>query len=242
MLAALFMAPTLTFGQSEEKVRQADIVKGAIGRIAALRKPKAEIVLRDLREFKGTIIGVYPDHFLVKRKEKKNAGFTITIGPRRNPGRPVRIKYSDVLQLEGKDVLMSWVPDPREAPFGDWQDLRSVMIGEFLQLEIDSGKKTTGVFLRATGDSVTLMRGDRQVSIERDQIVRVYRITGDTSSLSSKLLRGGTKGTEVVEDIFPIADPSAHAHPIALGIGAAIGALIYILPKSGPTRVLAYAR
>jgi hypothetical protein len=80
------------------------------------------------------------------------------------------------------------------------------------------------------------------VDLPRAQIDRVYRVSGDRSNLISKLSSGGTKGVLTTDEVLPIGDPTATAVPAALGIGAAIGALVYLIRPTESSRVLVYSR
>jgi hypothetical protein len=248
MRFALLTMITLAFtgfsaAQSQDKDADTEMIKAAVGQIAGHRKPKAEIVLRDLREFNGKIVAVLHDHFLIALGQKKSrTSVTIITFPRPKLRQPIRIFYEDVLQIEGRGIAMSVAPDPKRSPFATWDAVTKIGAGEFLQIQLKDGTNRLGIFSGASDDSVTLLRGNTRAGISRENIVRVFRVTSDTGSPSAKLLRGSQKGTGISDDVFPILDPTAHAHPLVLAAGAAIGALIYLLPRGGTKRVLVYAK
>ena len=92
--------------------------------------------------------------------------------------------------------------------------------------------------MNASTDSVSVMRGNTKTDFEKNIVERVYRVRGGgSSSLVSNVL----KGRDITDEILPIGDARARAHPAAQAIGAGIGALVYFLPK-GDKRVLVYAR
>ena len=234
--------------QTSTTSQEADAIKKAVGIIAAAKKRNVDIVMRDLREIDGKIIGVYEDTFVVDPKQPKKRSITIiSIGNVPNNRKPpVTIKYRDVLQIEGKGAVLSVVPDPKLMHFSSWEDIPSVGVGAMLQVHTKDGKKTHGVFTTWSDDGITLMQGNTQSEIARQEIVRIYRLAGDLDRLAAKLFGGGRRGAEVAEGILPIMDAAARAHPLGLAIGAAIGvgtaAVMHVLPKGGVKRVLLYAQ
>lgn len=252
-LRILFCVTMITFfctglsAQTATRSEEAEGIKKAVGIIAAGKKPNVEIVLRDLREFEGRIIGVYDDSFRVDPKQPRKTSITIiSIGNVPNNRKPpVTIKYRDVLQVEGKGMVLSVVPDPKSATFAGWQDIPTAGIGAMLQVHTKDGKKTHGVFTTWSDDKLTLMQGNAQTEIEKKEVTRIYQLAGNLDGLRAKLFGGGRRGAEVADSILPIMDAMARANPFALMIGAAIGvatvALMHVLPKGGIKRVLLYA-
>lgn len=239
----LTLSPVLVLAQTPVRRAETEAVKNAAGTIAGLRKPKAEVVLRDLREFEGTITGIYNDHFVLVPKEKggKLSVTIIVIG--RPPSRPgVNIKYSDVLQMEGKGTAVSFVPDPKSSPYGEWGEVAEIGRGEFVQVHRSNGSATQGVLFIVSDDDISLMRGNRVLTIPVAEVSKVYRVVGDTRGLAKKILTGGTRGREISEKIFPILDPAARANPLANVIGAAVGVTIFLLPIGKTARVLVFSR
>ena len=238
LLGVFLSSSFIVLAQVDDRDEQARIVKAAIGGIAAKPKAKVEIVTRELRRIEGRIEGVYPDYFVILPKGQKKP--LITIGA---PYRPKRynIAYRDVLQFEAKALAISFVPNPNRKPFASWDEVSSLGVGVPLQIDLSDGKRAYGALLIGKENSLTLMRGNRQIEISRDRVTRIYRITADNSTIMAKILAGAQTGADITDDILPISDASARANPLAMGIGAAIGALIYILPK-GTKRVLVFAR
>lgn len=233
--------------QTANTSHEADAIKKAVGIIAAAKKPSVDIVLRDLREIDGKIIGVYEDTFVVELKQPKKRGITIvTIGNvPNNRKRPVTIKYRDVLQIEGKGAVLSLVPDPKLTPYSEWNAIPTIGVGAMLQVHTRDGKKTHGVFTTWSDNGIKLMQGNTQTEIARQEIARIYQLAGNLDGLAAKLFGGGRKGAEVADSILPIMDAAARAHPFGLAIGAAIGigavAIMHVLPKGGIKRVLIFA-
>jgi hypothetical protein len=222
-------------------------IKQAVGIIAVAKKPNVEIVTRDLRELQGKIVGVYKDDFVIEVKQPKKRSITIIkIGNvPSNSKPPVTIKYRDVLQIEGKGALLSFVPDPKLTPYSEWNAIPAVGVGAMLQVHTKDGKKTHGVFTTWANDRLRLMQGNAQTEIQKEEIVRIYQLAGDLDGLASKLFGGGRRGAEVADSILPILDAAARANPLGLALGAAIGvgavAVMHVLPKGGVKRVLVYA-
>jgi hypothetical protein len=245
-IAIIALSQLATFGQ--HATREADGIKKAVGLIAVAKKPDVEVVTRDLRELKGKIIGVYEDNFVIEVKQPKKRSITIisigNVPPNRKP--PINIRYRDVLQIEGKGALLSFVPDPKLTRFSEWNAIPTVGVGAMLQVHTKDGKKIHGVFTTRANDRLRLMQGNTQTEIQKEDIVRVYQLAGDLDGLAAKLFGGGRRGAEVAEDILPILDAAARAHPLGLALGAAIGVatagIMHVLPKGGVKRVLLYAQ
>lgn len=235
----MLLAPLTLFAQRSDRSLQEAQVKAAVGIIAATKRAHAEVILRDLREIEGKVINVYDDSFVIRPKRRK----TPSLGVQR--AGIYTIRYSDVLQLEGKDVAISFVPDPASSPYAGWHEVKAVGTGEFVQLYLKDGRRAHGVMLKATDDSVSIMSGNKKAELERSNIARVYRVTGDTSTMLSRLTKGGERGAEIADILLPIMDAAARAALPGLALGAGIGVatviLIYMLPKGGTKRVLVYA-
>jgi hypothetical protein len=240
---AFLAAPAGVLAQPVDRADEAEIVKQTVGAIAGSDKKHAEVVLNDLREFKGKVIGVYEDHFVLRPKKKREMKWTvISIGtnPNRNPA--IFIKYRDVLQIEGKKAVASFVPNPAASPFATWDQVSEIGRGEFVQVHRVDGKKTYGVFYRSGPDSLSLIQGNKEVIIAASRISKVYRVKGDTRGLATKIITGGTRGADISEDWLPLLDPRSLAHPIAVMIGAGVGITIYLLPIGKTSRVLVFSR
>lgn len=241
----LSLSPMWVFSQHPNKQAQSDLVKNAVGTIAGSKQRKAEVVLNDLQEFKGKIIAVYPDHFILEPKTDDGLLTIkipiITIG---NVSKPagLHIKYADVLQLKAKSGVLSFVPDPKATPFSNWDDIGKLGRGEFLQVHVSGGRTIHGVYSRSTADSLSLLRGNKDVVITASDIMKVYRVKGDTRSLATRIAEGGLHGAKVTEDWLPIGDPRGYANPTALAIGMAVGATIYLLSIGKTERVLLFSR
>jgi hypothetical protein len=239
------LSPILVFSQHPNTQAKEDLVKNAVGTIAGSKRPKVELVLNDLREFKGKIVAVYPDHFIFEPKSDDGL-LTIkipivTIGSVPKPAR-IRIKYADVLQLKGNKGILSFVPDPKARPYSAWSEMGALGRGEFLQVHLSNGRKLHGVYFRSAPDSLSLLKGDKVVVIPASDVMKVYRVKGDTRSVASKIADGGMRGTRVSEDWLPIGDPRGSANPAALAIGAAVGATLYLLSSGRTERVLMFSR
>ena len=242
-LILVLILASAAMAQPQNLNDQAQMIRQTVGAIAGSDKTSVEVVLRDLREFEGKVIGVYDDHFVLRRKKKKDLKWTvISIGtnPNRNP--TIFIRYRDVLQIEGKNAVASFVPDPAATRFATWDQVNAIGRGEFVQIHFVDGKKTQGVYYRSDEHSLSLMRGNREVAFHATQVSKIFRVKGDTRGLATKIITGGTRGAEISEDWFPLLDPRSLAHPLATAIGAAVGATIYVLPFGKTSRVLVYSK
>ena len=243
MFIAVLFTPAIVMGQTADRAEQADIVKQTVGAIAGSKKRQAEVVLHDLREFKGKVIGVYDEHFVLLPKKRREMKWTvISIGTNPNSNPAISIRYRDVLQIEGKTAVASFVPAPAASPFATWDQVNEIGRGEFVQVHRVDGRKAYGVFYRSGPDSLSLMEGNKEVVIAAATISKVYRVKGDTRGLATKMITGGTRGAQITEDWLPLLDPSRLADPIAVLFGAAIGTGIYLLPIGKTSRVLVFSR
>ena len=240
---AFLALPAGVLAQDPKDAEQVEIVKQTVGAIAGSDKKNAEVVLNDLREFEGKVIGVYEDHFVLRPKKKREMKWTvISIGTNPNRNSAIFIKYRDVLQIEGKNAVASFVPDPAASPFATWDQVNEIGRGEFVQVHRVDGKKAYGVFYRSGPDSLSLMEGNKEVIIAASRISKVYRVKGDTRGLATRIITGGTRGVQISEDWLPLLDPRSLAHPMAVAIGAAVGTTIYLLPVGKTSRVLVFSR
>jgi hypothetical protein len=252
-LLYLTLVALLSVGISAQTLSKSDeaaAMKKAVRMIiAAKKKPNVDVVLRDLRELEGKIVAVYDDSFVVKFKEKHDRGIPIiTVGnvPRhRKP--PMMIKYGDVLQIRGKDVVLSFVPDPKLTNYSEWNAISTVGVGALLQIHTHDGKKENGVLTTWTDDRIKLMQGNTEIKIARNDIVRVYQLAGDARTMTQKVSDVGRKVGTIADALLvlvPFTIYAALVHP-ALGIGVAAataaGIVMYVLPKDGVKRVLLYA-
>ena len=243
LFIAILVAPAAGLAQVPDQAEQAEIVKQAVGAVAGSKDEYAEVVMHDLREFKGKVIGVYGDHFVLLPKKKRKMKWTvISIGTNPNSNPANFIRYRDVLQIEGKSAVASFVPDPAASPYSTWEKVNEIGSGEFVQVHRVDGRKMHGVFYRSGPDSLSLIEGNREVMIAAARISKVFRVKGDTRGLATKIITGGTRGAQISDDLLPIGDPRSLAHPLALAIGAAVGTTIYLLPIGETSRVLVYSK
>jgi hypothetical protein len=215
--------------------------------IAADKKPQAEIVLRDLIEIEGKILRVDDDSFVLEPK-KKNDGLSIrikVISIGNYPKKRVNIKYTDVLQIVGKQATRSFVPDPKLTSYSEWNSLASIGVGALLQVHTMDGKKIHGVSTTWSDNGIRLMRGNTETEISKDDIVRVYQLAGDTKIMATKIFKEGRKIGTVADAVLRIMSAAVYFGPAAvIGVaaaGAAAVVLMYVLPKGGIKRVLLYA-
>ena len=238
IFAILMACPLTSWSQPpSDPADRAAVVKSAVGTIAGSEKRSAEIILNDLREFNGNITAVYPDHFVLVPAKKGFPKLEITVISvgSKQPRKVVNIRYSDVLQVSSKSVAVSFVPDPAASPYSDWGTLASVGRGEYLHLRTIHDKSVVGVFIRSTSDSISLMKGNREVVIPSADVEKIYRIKGDARNLASKILTGGSRS----KDIEPwLSDATGRLSPTT----AVIGAVVWMLPIGKTSRVLVYSR
>lgn len=244
LLAIVLVSPISVFAQRPNNQIETDLVRNTVGMIAGTGKKNSEIVLNDLREFKGKIIAMDEDQFFLQLRKKKELKVTINIiGGNQNRPPVVAIKYRDVLQIQGKNAVVSFVPDPKASPYSTWDEVESIGRGEFVQVHRSTGGTIHGVFYRSTSDSLSLMTGNKETVVSAADITRVYRVKGDTRRLITKIVTGGTLGAEISEkDWLPIIDPRGCTHPIPCAFASGIGATLFLLSIGRTERVLVFAR
>ena len=94
-LILVLILASAAMAQPQNLNDQAQMIRQTVGAIAGSDKTSVEVILRDLREFEGKVIGVYDDHFVLRRKKKKDLKWTvISIGtnPNRNPAIFIRLR------------------------------------------------------------------------------------------------------------------------------------------------------
>ena len=241
-IVLLFLSVAVT-PQTSDQVVRAGIVKDAVGTIAGADKKYAEVILNDLNEYGGKIVAVDEDFFILEPKKPKAQLKikVVSIGSVPSNMRR-RIKYSDVIQIEGKDVALSFVPDPASSPYSTWHEVSSISRGDFVQIHRSPGGTIHGVLYRSTPNSLSLIRGNKEIVISAAEITKVYRVKGDTRSLATKILSGGKLGAEISEGWLPIGDPRASGHPVAVAMGSVIGASLFVLSIGKTQRLLVYSR
>ncbi|MFL6468951.1 MAG: hypothetical protein ACJ72Z_13415 [Pyrinomonadaceae bacterium] len=247
-LIVLLILPLSALPQTTASVTRSGIVKDVVGTIAGSKKKNVEVILNDLREFRGKIVAVYDDFFVLEPRKIKTS-FTIkviSVGSVPNTDTRRHIKYHDVLQIGGKNAAVSFVPDPTASPYSTWDGVNALVTGDFVQLHRSSGGKTHGVYLRSTADSLSLMRGNHEVVIPAAEITKVYHVKGDTRSLAAKILTGGTLGAELKEDGLPIWDAVPSGDPLGIVVGAAVSASVgitfFVLSIGKTQRALIYSK
>jgi len=234
--------------QTASRTDEADTMKRAVDFITASKKrPSVDIVLRDMREINGKIVRVYDDSFAVEFKEySRHITKVVIIGSvHYNPKPQILIRYSDVLQIEGKGVVLSFVPDPKLTPYSEWDAIHELGAGALLQVHTKDGKKVHGVFATSAGDRINLIQGNKQTEIARDDIVRIYQLAGNVDSLGTKLFGGGRRGRETKRDVMEIMDALVRVFPFGLPAAILVGitaiTIMHVLPKRGVKRVLVFA-
>ena len=237
LLTTIFLIfPLATSAQTSDAVSRSAAVRDVVGTIATSKKKSVELILNDLREFRGKIVAAYDDAFFLEPKKIKPSG-----------RRTIRIRYSDVLQLVGKDAAISFVPDPAANRYSTWEAVNSLAVGDFLQVHRSPGGTIHGVYYRSTGDSLTLMKGNKEVVVPAADITKVYRVKGDTRRLATKVLTGGDLGRKLDEDGWPIwfpisiGDPLIYVLPVAV-LGTAAATTLFVLSIGKTQRVLVYSR
>src|SRR5688572_21831956 len=109
ILVMLIQAFGVAAQSNDEKERRAQEVQTAVSTMIAAGNDKVIGVRNDLRVFEGKLIQNVHDRFVIETKKT---------------GRLDSVKYADVLEIEGKDIFLSYIPDPNLKPFADWNAIR----------------------------------------------------------------------------------------------------------------------
>ena len=231
--------------QEPGKSVQIEQVKAAVKSLGTGSKSRVKITLRDLSELEGYIIFSSDDSFDVKGTEKNNRDRAFTV------------LYSDVLELEGKSVSISLIPDPKLRSFGTWDAVQNLQPGDELEVEPEGGKTFKGALLKTTDSNLTLIRGNNKLEFSREQLLRVFLVRANTSTAAGRILKDADKGVDIADQAGknttirgPISGQTGRnnrgATPIGKGIGAAagigIGAGIRGVKKGRNKRVLIYSK
>lgn len=134
------------------------------------------------------------------------------------------------------------------APPRDWATVAAVPPGEELAVELKSGKTVKGKLSSVSDTRLSLSREIRTTDLDRNNIFRIYRMSG-RSGVSPTLIGTGVGagvgaaagGVIIAVDETGEADEVAPAIALAALVGAGIGALTgFLIGKTRNNRVLIY--
>jgi translation initiation factor IF-1 len=232
LLIIFFLLGQVTaVSQAVDKTSQIEQIKIAVGSLVTSRS-RAEFLLNDPARIKGSVTALSEDSFSLKIK---NAN-----------GRKARVKilYKDVLEIKGKNLSVSFIPDPQTRAFGSWDDVLKIDYNHTLEVVLENGQIISGRLGEKTKDKLTLLREttDQKVSVPREQIIYVYRLRYEFNKAKGGTANGANKGRKIGDAIGNTSDGKAFSAALGTVVGAGIGALLGSAKKEGELRLLVYSK
>ena len=147
-------------------------------------------------------------------------------------------------------MLLSQLPpaasaQTAKAPTGDWAALKTVTSGSRLAVKLKNGKTVEGKAGGVSDAALSLSVGDKPVDLNRDDVLRVYRVGGGSAKKATLIGMavgagaGAAVGASGGDDSFAPTRSQMAAGLAVLGAGA--GALVgFAIGKSRHKRVLIY--
>ena len=149
-------------------------------------------------------------------------------------------------------TLLSPLPPPvtsaqtANAPTGDWAALKTVTRGSKLSVKLKNGKTVEGKAAGVSEAALSLSVGNKSVDLNRDDILRVYRVGGASAKKATLIGMGVGAGAGALVGAAGGDDdgfvPTRAQLTAGLAVvGAAAGALVgFAIGKSRHKRVLIY--
>ncbi|HSI87661.1 MAG TPA: hypothetical protein VK918_01315 [Pyrinomonadaceae bacterium] len=236
LMIQILMGVSVCLAQADppKPIRAAE-VKTAVEKLSALRDVRVRGVLFDMRVFDG------------KFTDKDDNTFTVDSKRQGLPRSVMVIKYEQVLELVGPGIAISYFPDPDTAPYSTWDELKRIVYGDTLEIDRVDGTGTMGVFIRVTGSEMVLLDGNKDVSIKREEIKRVFLARREPHSLK-KAAKGAGKAAGTVRPAEPASRTLGSSAGAAMINGvillgtAAAGAIHSVARPSPNDRLLLYAK
>ena len=228
LLLVLFQTYYIAAQTSDKDTRRENEVRDAV---TTTMQPGDKVmgVRTDLRVFEGKLI----------RSDDK--GFVV--GPKKKSSRRVEsIKYANVLEIDAEGVSLSYFPDPNQKPFADWSAVRQLAHGDSLDIDLVRNKSAFGVLLRTSDTDLTLLDGNRNVVVSRDDIVRILLARRDAPG-AKRILKGAGKGADMARPTGKDSSLGAGiVHAAIMVGGAAVGAVSAAAKRWPNDRLLIYAK
>lgn len=190
---------------------------------------KVRGVRTDLRVFEGKLVRSDDKGFVIEPKKKSALGVE-------------SVKYASVLEIDGERVSLSYFPDPNQKPFDDWSAVRRLTHGDSLDIDLLGNKSAFGVLLRTSETDLTLLDGNRNVVVEREQILRVLLARRDAPG-AKRILKGAAKGAKTTGPSRGDSSLGAAVVNTAIMAGGAVAGAVSAAAKRWPNdRLLIYAK
>lgn len=207
------------------KIEQVQTVVGSL----VSKSGKAEFLISDFQVIEGSVVALEEDSFSLKIKGvdgKKRTG---------------EVSYEDVLVISGKNVAVSFIPDPDLRPFGKWEDILKIDYNHNLEVILENGEIVSGRLNEKTKDKIILIGKtlDAKHSLPRNKISSVYRVWREYDSALEGTASGAKKGKNIGE-VIGLGSPYTAAFGAA--IGAIIGTSVGASRKESKLRILIYSK
>ena len=214
---------------NNDRPAQALEVKAAIEKATANGKVRARGVRYDLRLFDGEI--AFSDE----------RSFTITPRKKKGSQGPMTIPYNDVIELETEATFLSFFPNPDQKPFAEWSGVEKLLHGESVDIDLIDKEQLFGVVLKTSDSELTIMQGNKTLSLKRESVARVLLARRDTPE-AKKILRGAGKGAGSVPTHRAAGPVEAIVQTAILAGGAIAGGVAAAAKRYPNDRLLIYAK
>lgn len=219
IFGVITLASAVCPSQGDSRIKQGASVKSAALKLDLKTQPKVTIIGRDLLMRRGVVTSVGDAELVVQP-------------PKKAP--EVGIVYTEILQITGPGLNISFVPDPQASAHGDWSDVRRIGLYGPIGVVLVNGKEMFGRFGGAGDENLALLGAGKGsvLKIPRESIVRVFGVTDGKGGVKEYTRRGLKGGSQVG------APEALVVMPVAAGVGSLIG-----LSKQKKRRViLVFAR
>ena len=230
-LAFILCCWVVSNGQTNSQISScAEEIRIALERLRQSGEPSINGVLFDMRTFNGKLIRVGEDTFTVDSKREFLPRAIMTI------------KFTQILELSGNGIAISYFPDPDLSPFADWNAVKKLTYGDMIEIDRYSGGGVFGVLLRVSDTTVTLMDGNRTREIRQDDVKRLLLARREPHSVG-KALKGAGEGARSVGRGSGSSEIGAAAVEGAIRVGAATAGAVGAVARRYPNdRLLIYAK
>ncbi len=237
LLASIAVAPQTTVNLTE--IEQIQNVVGAL----ITNSDKADVLLKDLTEVSGYVTGLDVDWFELKTDKKKRTG--------------MKISYDDVLAISSKKASVSFVPDPKTSPYGNWSDLKKIPANILIEITHKNGEIKAGRYRSSAADSLVLAHKEKndEWTFSRADITFVHRVKYGWRNISGSMASGTEKGAKIGKEVGkaaairgPISGASTgdgrggYGTAIGSAIGAMAGAAKGAAGKHDSLKVIIYSQ
>lgn len=126
-----------------------------------------------------------------------------------------------------------------------WATIRAVTAGDKLLIETRNGERTEGRLSNTSDTAITLTRDNKTINLSRDQVLRIYRLSGRSRVKPTLIGTGvgagiGAGAAAAVLGATGGSDETTAFVALITVVGAGVGAAIGALAGKGRRRTLIY--